>query len=224
MNHSTPTVFVVDDALEVRVGLSRILAAADYQVRVFESAESFLELQDMEAPGCLLLDICMPGLSGFDLQRSLLDSRCGRPIVFLTGQGDIQASVRAMKAGAVDFLTKPIDMDRLFAAIDEALRVDAAERQARATCGLIGRRLGRLTPRERQVMEHVVRGRLNKQIAASLGTGEKTVKVHRARMMWKMGARSVAELVQLGSRVGVAMTPILRSPRRSDSETGRSLL
>jgi FixJ family two-component response regulator len=220
MNHPTPTVFVVDDAMEVRVGLERILAVGNYEVRVFESAERFLELHDPEDPGCLLLDICMPGLSGFDLQRSLRDSLCGRPIVFLTGQGDIPASVHAMKAGAVDFLTKPIDKDRLFAALDQALRVDAAERQVRATRGIIGQRLARLTPRERQVMEHVVHGRLNKQIAASLGTGEKTVKVHRARMMWKMGARSVAELVQLGSRVGVTMTPIVRSSPRSNVETG----
>jgi FixJ family two-component response regulator len=221
MIHSTRTVFVVDDAIEVRVGLARILATENYEARVFESAERFLELQDVDAPGCLLLDIYMPGLSGFDLQRSLLDSLCGRPIVFLTGHGDIHASVHAMKAGAVDFLTKPIDKDRLFAAIDRALELDAAQRQVRAACGMIGQRLAQLTPRERQVMEHVVHGRLNKQIAASLGTGEKTIKVHRARMMWKMGARSVAELVQLGSRVGVAMTPTLRSlPRFPPGQHG----
>jgi FixJ family two-component response regulator len=209
MNGEVRTVFIVDDAREVRTALARVLTIAGYQVYSFESAERFLEEHDAEAPGCLLLDICMPGLSGIDLQRSLVGSPRARPIVFLTGKGDIETSVHAMKEGAVDFLTKPIDNWRLFAAVEEALRRDAEQRLKGAIRSMIHHRLETLTPRERQVMSHVIRGRLNKQIAAELGTGEKTVKVHRARMMSKMVARSVAELVQLGARVGVEIEPAL---------------
>src|SRR5271156_5112874 len=128
MNGTTSTVFIVDDAREVRVGLSRLLAAAGYQVRAFESAASFLQDHDAEVPGCLLLDVCMPGLSGLDLQRTLVGSPGARPIVFLTGRGDIQSSVHAMKEGAVDFLTKPIDDKQLFAAVESALRRDEGQR------------------------------------------------------------------------------------------------
>jgi|SRR5277367_2005442 len=207
--NAEPTVFIVDDVRQVRMALSRVLSAAGYLVRSFESAERFLAEQDAEAPGCLLLDICMPGLSGLELQRALVDSRHARPIVFLTGMGDIESSVHAMKEGAVDFLTKPIDDERLFAAVELALQRDAEDRLGWAIRTKIQERLETLTPRERQVMTYVIRGRLNKQIAAGLGTGEKTVKVHRARVMSKMGARSVAELVQLGARVGVAIEPAL---------------
>jgi FixJ family two-component response regulator len=203
-------VFVVDDALEVRVALRRLLVSAGYSVRLFESAESYLEQRDAETPGCLLLDVSMPGFSGLELQRALVDSVFARPIVFLTGRGDVEASVHAMKAGAIDFLTKPIDSVRLFTAVDHALRRDVEERRRRAMQRIIEQRLAVLTPRERQVMEQVVFGRLNKQIAAQLGTGEKTVKVHRARVMIKMGARSVAELVQLAAHVGIAMDPTFR--------------
>jgi FixJ family two-component response regulator len=209
MNVSAPTVFVVDDSREVRTALSRVLSAANYAVRSFESAERFLEEQDSEAPGCLLLDLCMPGLSGVELQHALAKSKCSRPIIFLTGMGDIQISVKAMKEGAVDFLTKPIDNVLLFAAIDQALRRDALQRQEGAIHNVIQRRFNTLTPRERQVMAQVIRGRLNKQIAADLGTGEKTVKVHRARVMSKMEARSIAELVQLADRVGISIEPVL---------------
>ncbi len=201
------TVFIVDDAREVRSGLSRVLGAAGYQVLSFESAERYLEVldaQDCESPGCLLLDICMPGMGGLDLQRELVESGRSRPIVFLTGYGDIQKGVDAMKAGAVDFLTKPIDSERLMAAVDEAMRLDAAERDERALRNLIRKRLATLTFRERQVLEQVARGKLNKQIALQLGIGEKTVKVHRARVMSKMTVRSVPELVQLAARVGIA--------------------
>jgi len=203
MDGEARTVFIVDDTREVRTALSRVLGAAGYQVRAFESAERFLEEQDGETPGCLLLDVCMPGMSGLEVQRSLVGSTRGRPIVFLTGHGDIQTSVHAMKEGAVDFLTKPIDDTRLFAAVDQALRLDEEARRERAVRGKIEKRLSALTPRERQVMEHVISGRLNKQIAADLGIGEKTVKVHRARVMSKMEVRSVAELVQLATKVGV---------------------
>src|SRR5271156_387652 len=209
MHGAAPTVFIVDDAPEVRKSLSRVLGAAGYQVRSFESAEGFLAEHHSENQGCLLLDICMPGLSGIELQHALVASPNALPIVFLTGMGDIQTSVDAMKEGAVDFLTKPIDNVRLFAAVDQALRRDEEQRVQGEIRRLIHHRLETLTPRERQVMAQVIRGRLNKQIAAELGTGEKTVKVHRARMMSKMVARSVAELVQLGARVGVEIEPAL---------------
>jgi FixJ family two-component response regulator len=191
------------------VGLSRLLRAAGYHVRAFESAESFLEQQDCESPGCLLLDFCMPGLNGLELQRQLVGLPSARPIVFLSGQGDIHTAVQAMKAGAVNFLTKPIDPDRLFAAVDQAFKQDLAQRLERSIRITIQQRLLRLTPREREVMNQVILGRLNKQIAADLGTGEKTVKVHRARVMEKMSVRSVAELVRLNSRVGIFVEPFL---------------
>jgi FixJ family two-component response regulator len=190
MNIAMQTVFIVDDSQEVRTALSRMLGAGGYQVRSFESAERFLEEADSEAPGCLLLDICMPGMNGLDMQRSLAGSTRARPIVFLTGHGDIQSSVHAMKVGAVDFLTKPIEHKRLFAAVDQALRLDDSERRERAIRGIIQKRLEALTPRERQVMEHVIRGRLNKQISADLGIGEKTVKVHRGRVTCKLNVRA----------------------------------
>jgi RNA polymerase sigma factor (sigma-70 family) len=209
MQGAAQTVFIVDDAPEVRKSLSRLVAAAGYQVRAFESAEEFLAGYDGEAEGCLLLDIFMPGLNGIELQHELRGFPHALPIVFLTGVGDIQTSVGAMKEGAVDFLTKPIDSARLFAAVEEALRRDEEQRQHVAIRRVIRQRLDTLTPREREVMTHVIRGRLNKQIAAEMGAGEKTIKVHRARMMSKMGARSVAELVPLGVRVGVEIEPAL---------------
>ena len=216
MNSAMQTVFVVDDSEEVRTALSRMLGAGGYLVRSFESAERFLEKDDGDTPGCLLLDICMPGMSGLDMQRALSGSSRARPIVFLTGYGDVPKSVDAMRVGAVDFLTKPIDRTRLFAALDQALRLDDRERSERAIRGAIEKRLEELTCRERQVMEHVIRGRLNKQIAADIGVGVKTVKVHRARMLSKMNVRSVAELVQLAQKVGIAgAVPILaRQPQR----------
>jgi FixJ family two-component response regulator len=208
MDNQTPTVFVVDDAPEVRRTLSRLLGMAGYRVQAFESAESFSQGHDADAPGCLLLDVCMAGQSGPELQHSLANSGSARPIVFLTGQGDIQTSVHAMKEGAVDFLTKPVDDGRLFAAVEEALRRDADQRLKRSIRNIVRHRLEVLTPRERQVMGQVIRGRLNKQIAADLGTGEKTIKVHRARVMSKMMVRSVAELVLLAAQVGMSIEPV----------------
>jgi len=203
------TVFIVDDAREVRDSLSRMLNAAGYRAQAFESAELFLQSRDAEVPGCLLLDICLPGLSGIELQRQLLDSPRALPIVFVTGRGDIQTSVNAMKAGAVDFLTKPFEAQQLFGAVNQALQRDAAQRLERELRDSIDARVKRLTPREREVMTAMIRGRLNKQIAAELGTGEKTVKVHRARVMAKMGVRSLPHLVALASRVKIAIEPVL---------------
>jgi FixJ family two-component response regulator len=210
MSGTSGTVFIVDDAQEVRISLSRLLKLAGYGVQAFESAEIYLQAQRADAHGCLLLDICLPGLSGIELQYRLLDSPCARPIVFLTGRGDIQTSVAAMKAGAVDFLTKPIESERLLAAVNQALKRDAELRRERELQGAIEARTGRLTPRERQVMAGIVRGRLNKQIASDLGAGEKTIKVHRGRVMTKMGVRSLPELVWLASRVKVAIEPVLK--------------
>jgi FixJ family two-component response regulator len=215
MNGIAGTVFIVDDVRDIRTALARLLATAEWRVRLFESAEQFLEEQDDAEPGCLLLDIGLPGLSGIELQRSLLGVPDARPIVFLTGMGDIQAGVNAMKAGAVDFLTKPVNRQRLFAAIEEALRRDAARRLDRASGHTIELRFNQLTRREREVLTLIVRGRLNKQIAWEMGIGVKTIKVHRARLMHKMGARSVAELVRLAERVGIAIEPIPSTDARA---------
>jgi FixJ family two-component response regulator len=209
MNRVTGTVFIVDDAPEVCGSLSRVLTASGYQVRTFESAEAFLEKHEADASGCILLDIGLPGLSGIELQRVLAYSPNTLPIVFLTGLGDIRTSVDAMKEGAVDFLCKPIDHLRLFAALDRALQRNVEQQTQVKLQRMIHQRLDTLTLRERQVMTHVIHGRLNKQIAADLGAGEKTIKVHRARMMSKMRVRSVSELVALVARVGMTICPAL---------------
>ena len=203
----TATVFIVDD--EVRMGLSRLLAIAGYHVRAFESAERFLVDQDADTPGCLLLDVCLRGISGLELQHALAGSPRARPIVFLSGQGNIATAVHAMKAGAIDFLEKPIDDQRLFAAIEQALRLDAQRRLDQTVRRTILERFATMTPREQEVMMHVVRGQLNRQIAAELGIGEKTVKVHRGRVTTKMRVRSVPELMHLGARLGVKSEPVL---------------
>jgi FixJ family two-component response regulator len=215
MSELKQAVFVVDDAPEVRVALSRLLGAAGYTVHLFDSAEQFLAEQNSEDAGCLLLDMAMPGLNGLELQSALNSSGCGRPIVFLTGHGDMQAGVNAMKRGAVDFLAKPVDETRLFAALDHALNIDDTARSSRATCRAIEQRLETLTPRELQVMEEVICGRLNKQIAGKLSIREKTVKVHRARVMSKMHVRSVAELVQIAFRVGISAPLSGSAPERN---------
>lgn len=212
MDNDARTVFVIDDAPAVRRALSNLLVAAGYRVLAFESAEHFLAEQDVEVPGCLLLDLCLPGLGGIELQRLITAMPCPRPIVFLTGRSDIQTGVYAMKAGAVDFLTKPIDAKRLVAAIDRALRCDEECRSKYAIRRSIQCRFDTLTVRERHVMDGMIRGSLNKVIAAHLGIGEKTVKVHRARVLRKMGVRSVAELVALAARIGVALAPVMRIP------------
>ena len=209
MNGAVRTVFVVDDAQEVRNSVSRVLTAGGYRVRLFESAEAFLDEHDADAAGCLLLDIFLPGLSGIELQHAIAGSPNALPIVFLTGMGDIQTGVSAMKEGAVDFLTKPIDNVPLFAAIEQAFQRDDENRRQVEIQRVIRQRLDRLTPREGEVMRWVIRGRLNKQIAAEMGVGEKTVKVHRGRMMAKMAAHNVPELVRFGARVGVEMEPAL---------------
>jgi FixJ family two-component response regulator len=205
MNGAASTVFVVDGSAEFRLALSRVLEDAGYAVRLFESAEDFLATQNTESCGCVLLDTCLSGMSGLELQRSLETSPRWRPIIFLSGPCEIQTSTEAMKAGAVDFLTKPFESARLLGAVAQALERGADKRQADAIRSIIQQRLNTLTRRERQVMELVIGGWLNKQIAAVFGSGVKTVKVQRASVMSKMRVRSVPELVQLGARVGMTL-------------------
>jgi FixJ family two-component response regulator len=205
MNGAANTVFVIDASAEFRLALSRVLRDAGYAVQLFESAEDFLGAQNAESCGCVLLDTCLSGMSGLELQRSLETLPYSRPIIFLSGPCEIRTSVEAMKAGAVEFLTKPFEINRLLEAVAKALERDAAKRRADAIRDIIQRRLNTLTRRERQVMEQVICGRLNKQIAGDFGCCQKTVKVHRARMMSKMRVRRVPELVQLGARVGMTI-------------------
>jgi FixJ family two-component response regulator len=200
------TIFLVDDDAGVLKALSRLLQAREYEVQSFTSPQAFLANHDTTIPGCAVLDVSMPDLDGLALQRALTAEGSQRPVIFLTGKGDIPTSVRAMRAGAIDFLTKPVNDDDLLAAIAHAEKADATIRSANADLSSINARFASLTPREREVMTHVVAGRLNKQIAGDLGTVEKTVKVHRGRVMNKLGVRTVADLVRLAERAGISST------------------
>jgi FixJ family two-component response regulator len=194
---------LVDDDQSVLRALTRLLSAAGLEPRAFPSPAAFLRAHDPAMPGCLVLDVALPGLDGLELQQALAGSECARPIVFITGRGDVPTSVRAMKEGAVDFLTKPVNDSELLAAVHRAIEVDRLARAARAELDALKQRLASLTPREREVLAQVIAGRLNKQIAANLGTVEKTIKVHRARIMEKMAVRSLADLVRLAERLGI---------------------
>jgi len=193
----------VDDDSAVLKSLARLLRSARLNVMAFGSPQEFLERHDHRAPGCLVLDLAMPGLNGLELQAALTVKGSAIPIIFLTGHGNIPASVQAMKRGALDFLTKPVNDDDLLKAVQVAIEKDRIARIARAELEDIQARLDSLTPREREVLTHVVSGQLNKQTAADLGTVEKTIKVHRARVMEKMKVHSVAELVHLAERAGI---------------------
>jgi FixJ family two-component response regulator len=198
------TIFLVDDDAGVLKALSRLLRARGYEVQPFTFPQAFLAGHDTSIPGCAVFDVSMPGLDGLQLQQALTARGSQRPVIFLTGKGDIPTSVRAMRAGAIDFLTKPINHADLLAAIARAEKEDAAARQANAERNSINARFAILTPREREVMTHVIAGRLNKQIAGDLGTVEKTIKVHRGRIMEKLGVRSVADLVRLAEKAGIS--------------------
>jgi FixJ family two-component response regulator len=195
-----PQVLVVDDDAAVCAALARLLRLQGHAVRTFHSAEAFLTQHDPFANGCIVLDVAMPGLSGIALQQVLQERGNEMPIVFLTGTADVPMCAQAMKLGAFDFLTKPVDESVLFATVERALQRNVERLRDRAQRTQAESRLASLTAREREVLAHVVAGRLNKQIAADLGTAEKTVKVHRARGMEKMQVRSVAELVRVMDR------------------------
>jgi FixJ family two-component response regulator len=197
-------VFIVDDDAGVLKGLSRLLRAHGYDVRSFTSPQEFLDRHDAAVPGCAVIDVAMPGLDGLELQQAMTAAGVQRPIIFITGKGDIPTSVRAMKAGAIDFLPKPVRGEELLRAIDSAREEDTKNRGIQAELASIQAKIATLTPREREVLTHVIAGRLNKQIAGALGTVEKTIKVHRGRMMEKLGVRSVADLVRLAEKAGIS--------------------
>jgi FixJ family two-component response regulator len=202
MTSPIPVVHVVDDDDSFRTAVTRLLRAAGYQVRGHSSAGEFLLARPGTIPGCVVLDVRMPGPSGLDLQTAFEGRDDALPIIFLTGHGDIPMSVRAMKAGAVDFLTKPVQREALLSAVRNALARDAESRTARDRLGILRSRFETLTPRERAVFTLVVTGRLNKQIAAELGSPERTVKAHRARVMEKMQVTSLAELIHVAEHLG----------------------
>jgi len=204
LKSSTPRVFIADDDPSVRKGLERLMRSAGLTAETFSSAEEFLDRKPYRVgPSCLVLDVCMPGLSGIDLQKELIRKGISLPIIFITGHGDIPMSVKAMKNGAVDFLPKPFADKELLSAIDRAIEKCARIRKNESEKNRIQRRVDTLTPREHECLRWVITGMLNKQIAPKLGVAEKTVKVHRGRVMHKMQAASVADLVRLAQKCGI---------------------
>jgi RNA polymerase sigma factor (sigma-70 family) len=201
MNESAPIVFVVDDDLSVRRAVKRLVASVGLQVELFESASEFLQAKRPDVPGCLVLDVRLRGVSGLDFQQQLVEAKIYVPIVFITAHADIPMTVRAMKGGAIEFLTKPFREQDLLDAIQIALERDRVRRQREAEIAVLQERFESLTQREREVVAMVVAGMLNKQIAAAIGTTENTVKVHRSRAMEKMQARSLADLVRMVERL-----------------------
>lgn len=197
MTEQSPTVFLIDDDPRVLKAITRLLASEGWQARPYQSARAFLADHNEATPGCLVLDLLMPEMTGLDLQREMVRLGQFRPIIFLSGRGDVPSSVAAMKSGAVDFLTKPIEGKALLEAVRTAIERDARMRKAVDQMRDLKARLSNLTAREQQVIDGVVAGLLNKQIAGRLGIVEKTVKVHRARAVAKLGARSTAELVRM---------------------------
>jgi FixJ family two-component response regulator len=205
---SEPEVFLVDDDASILSALTRGLEGAGLKVRTWQSPSDFLREHDPSIPGCLVVDFMMPEMNGFELHRTLLSRGCERSIVFVTAYGDIPMSVNAMRAGAVSFLSKPVRLHSLLEAVREAIARDASVREARRRKSSLECRINALTPRELEVLELVVAGKMNKQIAGMLGTSEKTIKVHRGRVMHKLHVRSVAELVLMSAQAGIA--PLLQ--------------
>src|SRR5262245_41266162 len=198
------TVFIVDDDERTVKALSRLMRVRGYEVQAFTSPHAFLAAHDATLPGCAVLDVSMPGLDGLELQQALTVAGAHRPIIFITGQGDVPTTVRAMKAGALDFLTKPFNNEDLMAAIARAKEQDTQTRQRLAELASIHAKMATLSPREREVLGHVVSGRLNKQIAFDLGTVENTIKFHRASIMRKLQVRTIADLVRFAEKAGVS--------------------
>jgi len=197
------TVFVIDDDLSIRKSLARLLSAEGFVVETFDSADSFLHSYLRDRPGCIVVDLQMPGIDGLELQSRLKEVDCYLPTVFISGHGSIPSTVKAMKEGAVDFLTKPVEDRDLLAAIGRALDQDRSQRYRRREIADVDQRYAGLTPREKEVFSHIVVGMLNKEVAAQMGISEKTVKVHRARVMEKMEADSLAELVRFAEKLGM---------------------
>jgi FixJ family two-component response regulator len=206
MSEDKAIVFVVDDDPSMRRSLESLLRSVGHDVRLFSSAPEFHERSACDAPGCLVLDVRLPGMSGLAFQQELTKAGVALPIIFVTGHGDVPMTVRAMKAGAAEFLTKPFDDQVLLDAVHAAIERDRARRREDAGLATLRSRYDQLSERERQVMGHVVAGRVNKRIAAELGLSVVTVKVHRGQVMRKMQAKSVAELVRMADRLGVVRT------------------
>ena len=204
MSPSDSLVFAIDDDPSVRKALARLLRLAGYQSEIFESASDFLKREPHAGPACVIVDVRMPGINGMDLQESLIQHGREEQLVFITGHGDVSTCAQAMKAGAVDFLSKPIRGDELLECVDRALMRSAEQRQRSAERNRAKQLLDLLTPREFEVMQLVIRGMLNKQIAGELGTAEQTVKIHRGRVMRKLRVTSVPELVRLVEKAGGA--------------------
>lgn len=202
MSQENPTVYVVDDDISVREALKNLLQSVGLKVETFNSADMFLSSKPSTAPSCLILDVRLPGLSGLDLQRQLVQTNHEIPIVFITGHGDIPMSVRAMKAGAVEFLTKPFRDQDLLDAVSQAVEQDREARNRQTEMADLRQRYASLTTREQQVLGYVVRGLINKQIAAEIGISEATVKLHRGRLLEKMRAESLADLIIMAQKLG----------------------
>lgn len=206
-------VFVVEDDPSVRAAVSRFLKSVGLQVEAFACGETFLEYPLPDVPACIILDVCMPGRNGLEIQRLLSERNTSPPVIFITSHGDIPLTVQAMKAGAVDFLPKPFNNQDLLAAVRSAIDRHARARQEASALEAIRQRIESLSPRQREVLAFVVSGMPNKQIGRRMGVGEKTIKVHRAHVMEKMQASSLADLVRMAEKVGVAVPCKERSPR-----------